>query len=117
MDADIEDADIEPPSDASYLTGSPDVTPARAIHGRLGELDSDPITPEMVSGRMHEIEALSALVAEVIRTRGDGSLERHMDIEAFDDEDEDEDLDLDADVEDMDEEAEDSVMEGDSMEL
>ena len=106
------DADIEQPSDASYLSGSPDITPARVMHGHLRETGSSPITPDMISRGIHEIEALSELV-EAIRARGDESLERHMDLEDFEDDDED----LDADVEDMDEEAEDSLVEGDSMEL
>ena len=104
------DADIEQPSDASYLTLSPNTTPTRTTD--VFPIATSPTTPPTVPRGTHEIEALSDLVDAMTRGR-DLVLESHMDLE-----EEEEGRDLDADVEDMDdEELESSFLEGDSMEL
>lgn len=109
------DADIEPPSDASYLTASPNTPPTGVVRGTAFDIAASPTTPSAVP--THEIEALSGLAA--LRHRRDDALafplhDAVMDME----EGEEDDLDLDAEIEDMDdEELESSIIEGDSMEL
>ena len=107
------DADIEQPSDASYLSLSPNTTPTRTTD--VFPMATSPTTPSTVPRGTHEIEALSDLMDAMTRERGDLLLETHMDLE----EEEEEGRDLDADVEDMDdeEELESSFIESDSMEL
>jgi hypothetical protein len=109
------DADIEPPSDASYLTASPN-TPRGTVQGTAFGTAASPTTPSAVS--THEIEALSGL-ADALRHGRDEELafrlrDALMDMEEGEENDED----LDAYIEDMDnEELESSIIEGDSMEL
>jgi hypothetical protein len=111
------DAEIEPPSDASYLSGSPTTPPTRTVGqgDAFGQVGS-PTTPSAVP--THQIEALSGLVRAMRHGRPDDSLEAIvrdtiMDLAEFDEEE-----DLDAEVEDMDDEQlESSIIEGDSMEL
>ena len=102
------DADIELPSEPSYLTLSPNTTPARRTD--VFPMATSPTTPSAVPRGTHEIEALSDLVDSMSQSGRDLVLEGHMDLE-------EEEQDLDADVEDMDEELESSFIEGDSMEL
>jgi len=70
---------------------------------------SSPTTPSRAP--RVEIEALERLVSALARD-GDGMIDTSMDLEEAED-----DEDLDADIEDMDEELENSFVEGDSMEL
>jgi len=64
---------------------------------------TSPTTPPAIHRGTHEIEALSDLVDSITRgSRGDISLDGHMDLEELEEEEEEEDLD--ADIEDMDDE-------------
>jgi hypothetical protein len=115
------DADIAPPSDASYLSGSPDDTPRAeyAVNMRQATIafpvGSSPTTPSIVPRTTHDIEALTDLADAMERySRGDISLDGRMDLEELDIGEMD---DLDADIEDMDDELESSFAEDDSMEL
>ena len=110
------DADIEPPSDASYLTGSPSTPPNRTVQGNAFGMAASPTTPSAVP--THEIEALSGL-ADAIRSRAEESFARMIRETLMDmNEGEDDGEDLDAEIEDMDDELlESSIIEGDSMEL
>ena len=107
------DADIEPPSDASYLSGSPSTPPNRTVQGDAFGIAASPTTPSAVP--THEIEALSGLA----RSRAEESFARMIRETLMDmTEGEDDGEDLDAEIEDMDDEQlESSIVEGDSMEL
>jgi hypothetical protein len=115
------DAEIEPPSDASYLTLSPDATPNEGgvvYEGTFTGQDS-PTTPSAGMRGTAVLEALSHLLDVVGSSRGDILPEDMMSLEE-DDELSEDDLvgeDLDADVEDMDEDLESSFIEEDSMDL
>lgn len=107
------DADIEPPSDASYLTASPRTPPAGAVAFGIA---ASPTTPSAVP--THEIEALSGLAGALRHRRDDALAFRLHDALMDMEEGEENDVDLDAEIEDMDdEELESSIIEGDSMEL
>jgi hypothetical protein len=95
------DADIEAPSDASYISISPSITPTRSIEGNVFPMATSPTTPPAITRGTHVIEALSDLVDAITRgSRGDISLDAHMDLEELEEEE-----DLDADIEDMDDES------------
>ena len=110
------DADIEPPSDASYLTAESPNTPTRPAQETEFGMAASPTTPSTVPP--HEISALSGLV-DAIRSREEESFERMIRDSVMDMyEGEDDEQDLDAEIEDMDDEQlESSIVEGDSMEL
>jgi hypothetical protein len=115
------DADVAPPSEASYLTRSPSDTPSAeyAVNIRQAAIAfpvaSSPTTPSVVPRTTHDIDALTDLADAMERySRGDISLDGRMDLEELDIGEVD---DLDADIEDMDDEMESSFVEGDSMEL
>jgi hypothetical protein len=98
------DADIEPPSEASYLTMSPDTT--RTIIARNREVNPFeefhlPTTPSNMPRAQTDIEALSDLVDAISRGHGGLIMDAIMDL----DEGMEEEADLDAEVEDMDENA------------
>lgn len=106
------DAGIEQPSDASYMTGSPQTTPSAVAHGQAFPMASSPRTPSTAPRGTHEIEALSDLVDAMAHSRSDIVLDGNMNLA------ENENEDLDADIEDLDYEGlESSIIEGDSMEL
>lgn len=115
------DADVAPPSDASYTSRTPSDTPSAeyALNPRQAAIAfpvaSSPTTPSAVPRTTHDIDALTDLADAMERySRGDISLDGRMDLEEFDIGEVD---DLDADIEDMDDEMESSFVEGDSMEL
>jgi hypothetical protein len=115
------DAEIEQPSDASYLTLSPDATPAAtagAVYGEAFLGQESPTTPSAGPRRDFEIAALSDLAHAMGSSRGDILVGDRMSLEEEEEEEEWlEGEDLDADVEDMDDELESSYIEEDSMDL
>jgi hypothetical protein len=117
------DAEIEQPSDASYLTLSPDATPAAnagAVYGGGFPGQEPPTTPSAGRRRDFEIEALSGLVDAMRGSREEIPVGDRMSLEEEEEEEEEEwpeGEDLDADVEDMDDELESSFIEEDSMDL
>ena len=111
------DADIEPPSDALYLTASMTTPPtAAAVHGTAFGIAASPTTPSAIP--THHIEALSGLADALRQTRDEALAFRFRDAIMDMEEGEGNEEDLDAEIEDMDdEELESSIIEGDSMEL
>jgi hypothetical protein len=114
------DAEIEQPSDASYLTLSPDATPAAAagvVYGGAFPGQESPTTPSAGPRRDFEIAALSDLADAMGRSSGDMLVGDRMSLEEEEEEEWLEGEDLDADVEDMDDELESSFIDEDSMDL
>jgi hypothetical protein len=104
------DADIEPPSEASYLDMSPNTstdTPARIREDNLFPTIGTPTTPSNVLRNQADIDALSDLVDAITREHGLGFImDSAMDMEETEEEEEEEEeeeADLDAEIEDMDE--------------
>jgi hypothetical protein len=116
------DAEIEQPSDASYLTLSPDATPNEGgvVYEGTFTGQESPTTPSAGARGTAVLEALSHLLDVAESSRGENLPEDVMSLEEDDELFEDGDFigeDLDADVEDMDEDLESSFIEEDSMDL